>query len=329
MKNALILLTLMLLASCQPKQMEYTFLTPEIVCDSIYTSLPGEMVVCDDYLAWADPFTVDNYLHIVDLNTGKEIGQMGKRGQGPKEFTSPMLSCIVKDRCLRVEDANTSRRALFSIDSLLQGGNYYIELPNSEGFKGVELEEGMYFKDAPDSIPHYFELTVNGQTVYFGNYPIENERFHIGGNIAYDPLKGRLVYASWVFPYMAVYQKDGNTFKLLHERKKVPDYRVVDDELYLEEREKAGAFSVIQLKDYIVTLERDYYTDNTNEMTVGRDFTKCPQTLFLYDYELNLKKIVNLRMPIVRITGTPKDNMVYAMVVNPEFTLVKCDVENK
>ena len=128
---------------------------------------------------------------------------------------------------------------------------------------------------------------------------------------------------------MAVYQKDGNTFKLLHERKKVPDYRVVDDELYLEEREKAGAFSVIQLKDYIVTLERDYYTDNTNEMTVGRDFTKCPQTLFLYDYELNLKKIVNLRMPIVRITGTPKDNMVYAMVVNPEFTLVKCDVENK
>lgn len=326
MKNILTTLALVILVGCQEKQIERTFLTPEVVSDSIYTSMPGEMVICDEFLVWEDPFTTDNHLHIVDLNNGKEIGLMGKKGQGPKEFTTPMLSHIVKDRCLRVEDANTSRRALFSIDSLLQGKDYYIELPKAEGFKGAELEENMYFRNAPDSIPYYFELTVNDNTVYFGNYPIENERFHVGGNIAYDPVKGHLVYATWDFPYMALYQKEKNSFKLLHERKKKPEYHVADGKLFLENREKVGAFSVILLKDYIVTLERDYQTDNTNEMTVGRDFTKCPQTIFLYDYELNLKKIVNLRMPIVRITGSATNNMVYAMVVNPEFTLVKCDV---
>ena len=154
MKNILTTLALVILVGCQEKQIEHTFLTPEVVSDSIYTSMPGEMVICDEFLVWEDPFTTDNHLHIVDLNNGKEIGQMGKKGQGPKEFTTPMLSHIVKDRCLRVEDANTSRRALFSIDSLLQGKDYYIELPKAEGFKGAELEENMYFRNAPDSIPY-------------------------------------------------------------------------------------------------------------------------------------------------------------------------------
>lgn len=326
MKNILILLTLIFLVGCQPKQLEHTFLTPEIVCDSIYTSLPGEMVVCENYLAWTDPFTVDHYLHVVDLNTGKEIGKMGKIGQGPKEFTTPSLSCVARERCFRISDINSSREALFSIDSLLQGKDYYIKIPEAEGYKGTELEEGLYFKNAPDSIPYYFELTKGDSSVYFGNYPIEGAQFHLTGSISYNPENGYLAFGTSTIPYIALYKKRGNTFELLHERKKVPDYRVVDDNLYLEGREKAGSFNIILLKDYIVSHERDYTTDKTNEREVGRDFTKCPQTLFLYDYNLNLKKIVDIRMPIIRITGTPKDNTVYAMVVNPEFALVKCDV---
>lgn len=91
-------------------------------------------------------------------------------------------------------------------------------------------------------------------------------------------------------------------------------------------RKKENAKELALTKDYIVTLQRDYLNDPTDETTVGRDFTKLPQTLFLYDYKSNLKKIIHLQMPILRIAADSKSNTVYAITVNPDFMLVKCEL---
>jgi hypothetical protein len=46
-------------------------------------------------------------------------------------------------------------------------------------------------------------------------------------------------------------------------------------------------------KDFIVTIQRDYEDDPTDESKVGRDIGKLPQTLFVYDYDGNLLKTIN------------------------------------
>lgn len=78
--------------------------------------------------------------------------------------------------------------------------------------------------------------------------------------------------------------------------------------------------------NFIVTLERDYQSDPTDEDTVGRDFSKLPQTVFLYDYDLNLRKIVNVGMPVLQLAADPYHNTVYAIGINPDFTIVKFDI---
>lgn len=48
-----------------------------------------------------------------------------------------------------------------------------------------------------------------------------------------------------------------------------------------------------------------------DETTVGRDASKCPHTVFLYDYEGHLIKIVDLGMPIMRIAADRTSNVLY------------------
>lgn len=51
-----------------------------------------------------------------------------------------------------------------------------------------------------------------------------------------------------------------------------------------------------------------------------------PVPFFLYDYEGNLVKIVDLEIPVMRIAAEEKDNTLYAIGVNPDFILVKYDL---
>ena len=92
------------------------------------------------------------------------------------------------------------------------------------------------------------------------------------------------------------------------------------------DRTRMGAMELALTKDYIVTVQRDYQTDPTDESRVGWDFSMLPQTLFVYDYQSNLKRIIDFKMPILRIGSDIKNNTIYAIVVNPDFCLVKYDI---
>ena len=79
-------------------------------------------------------------------------------------------------------------------------------------------------------------------------------------------------------------------------------------------------------KDYIITLERDRDRDPIDESTVGRDVSKCPHTVFLYDYDGNLVKIVDLGIPVMRIAADCQDNVLYAIGADPDYILVKYEL---
>lgn len=323
MKNLVIVLFLLLLLGCERNKISHTYVIPEVLNDSIYTIMPGEMLVCDEQLIWADPFSKAEYLHVIDLKTGYEIGTMGNIGMGPQEFITPFVSNFIRNRHLYISDVNTHKEAFFSLDSFLLGKDYYIDIQKKSFYK--DLIDVFLVKNTEEGNPYYFKATIGKDSLFFGKYPIEDEMWHFGGNMAYNPQNGYLVYALWDFPYIALYQGGVEGFKLLSERKKVPNYYISDNRIFLD-NETIGATGIVLLKDYIVTIERDRSVDKTDESKVGRDFSKNSQTLYVYDYTLELKKILNIQMPIVRIGGEPKNNTIYAIVVNPDFALVKCDV---
>lgn len=323
-------LLLLLLSACSDNKdikTERVTVEPTIVYDSIESRMPGMLMVCDEFAVWTDPLTSEDQAHIINLTTQKEIGKVVNVGNGPREFLTPAF-CLSADRELITYDMNNDKMAIYAIDDMKNG-----QEPQGSFFNKKTKGLARLIKIAPDDL-----ISFNPQSAYpfqtqkgysFGKYPFGNEidnNYNVSqGNIAYNPDNNILIYSTISSPYMAAYKKEKDTFELLWEQKGDQDYFISENKVVLD-KEKKGCMELALTKDYIVTLQRDYQTDPTNEARVGRDFTKLPQTLFLYDYKSNLRKIVNLGMPVLRIAADIKNNTVYAIVVNPDFMIVKCEL---
>lgn len=340
MKKSLFLIVIISLCSCgapQDNRVERISVEASIITDSIHSSLPGAMILINDYVVWQDVFASGKFLHVLDLNTQKEVGILGEKGQGPKEFSSPNVSKAFNNRIL-VFDYNTKRQAFFSLENLLSGKDYYTSIPNNikvklkDNFRIIEFEENQFVTLRPGS--DYLLEHWNKRRYYsFGPFPIpeslckRDRSDFFQGNIAYNSDLNKLVYSSYDFPYLAIYTKRGKYFKLHTEVKRKFDYSVSSaGELNWGPKKKRGPRELALTSNYIVTVERNPEIDQTNEDEVGVDPMKLPRTIFLYDYDGNLKKIVDLGYPVLRIAADIKNNTLYAIVVMEDFVLVKCEL---
>ncbi|MDR0421595.1 MAG: hypothetical protein LBH72_01115, partial [Proteiniphilum sp.] len=120
--------------------------------------------------------------------------------------------------------------------------------------------------------------------------------------------------------YFGCYKKDDDSFRLLWENRKKYKYSYNNNRVVFEPSRK-GIYEMTLTKDFIVTLQRDYKNDPTDESQVRRDAGKLPRTLFVYDYNGKLLKIINYNVPIGRIAGEIKTNTVYAIYADPDFKL--------
>lgn len=314
--------------SCSESHLiERTHLKPQVLNDEIETIMPGNLLLVNDYLVWSDPFSMDYFLHVHDAVNGKELGSMGRKGEGPQEFVSPLISRHWSDHAIFAYDANGNTRGYLSVDSLIVGKEPFLGRPDVEKKLGmIKLDNGLYISETEDGEADYFKLKENDKESTFGVYPISEVKQHVGSYETYDKERGLFVYASFKFPYLALYKKDGDTFRLrwehVHGEK---NYANVDGAIVFD-RKIMGMGDVCMSKDYIITLERDREVDPMDESAVGRNASKCPRTVFLYDFDGHLLKIVDLDMPIMRIAANGKSNSLYAIGVNPDFVLVKYDL---
>lgn len=297
------------------------------VYDSIESRMPGQLLVNSQYAIWTDPFNSENQAHVIDLKRNKEIGKLINIGNGPEDFLAPGF-CISITNNLIVYDMNNNKMGSYSLDNIINNKNPLVSIATKQTkdiTKIIETDNHSFVSFNPNA--QFPFKTEDGD--YFGKYPFtENvkNKYNISqGNIAYNPQNKYFIYTSMDFPYIAAYKKENSNFKLIWEKKEGVDYTIIENELILNKKRK-GAAELALTKDYIVTLQRDYQNDPTDETTVGRDFSKIPQTLFLYDYKSNLKKIVHLHTPILRIAADTKSNTVYAIVIDPDFRLVKCEL---
>lgn len=321
-----------LLCSCANEKkpnVEYVSVTHEVLNDDILTTMPGDLLVAGDFLVWEDPFARDYFVHVHEKSTGNKVGVMGKVGEGPREFITGVISgACINNRFLAI-DINGNTKGFLSIDSLVQGKDAFVQLTEAEKTSRPQLTEyvkDLYIGSTEEGDEYYFKAILNGKEVKFGNYPIPEVKEHIANERGYNQSRGVLASACSRFPYLALYKNDGKTFSLAWEHKSDgKEYDVRDDEIIFDRR-FGGIFGLCMSKDYIITLQRDRSKDDMDESTVGRDVSKCPHHVFLYDYEGNLVKIVDLGIPVMRIAAEEKDNTMYAIGANPEYALVKYEL---
>lgn len=330
-KSCRCLLLYFFLLSCQNggEDVLYEKRIYKLLDGDIMTTMPGSLTVAGDFLVWTDPFARDYFVHVHDKKTGKKIGVMGKVGEGPQEFISGSISGGLVDKRFFATDVNGNTKGFLSLDSLVMGKATFIPLSDSERLSRPtmsELAEDLYVGTTKDGADTYFEANIQGHTSTFGVYPVPEVKQHIGGVKAYNSEKGLLAFASFRFPYLALYQKTENAFEFLWERKsKGNEYEIADDRIIFD-RTQGGIFELCMSKDYIIALERDRKRDPMDETTVGRDISKCPRTVFLYDYSGNLIKIIDLGIPVMRIAADCQDNVLYAIGADPDYVLVKYEL---
>ncbi len=299
----------------------------QVLNDEIFTMKPGDLLLVDNYLVWSDPFARDYFLHIHNSSTGEELGVMGKVGEGPKEFVTPVINRCCVNRQIFAVDANGKTVGYLSIDSLLSGKEPFCEVTGKEKeMKMEKMDHDLYIESTDDGSDVYFRTMINGQESFWGVYPIPEMKQHIGSYQSYDPVEGLFVFTSFNFPYLALYKRDKTTFTLQWEHKGNEENYIITDDRIVFDRKIRGMRDVCMSKDYIITLERDRETDPMDETTVRRNISKCPRTVFLYDYTGCLLKIVDVGMPIMRIAANRNSNVLYMIGGNPDYVLAKCEL---
>jgi len=331
-KLSCIILIAFLLISCDEKTSKEVVRVSyevKVINNDLETVMPGALMLTENYLLWTDPISSERLVHVLDRNTGQEYGQMVSVGQGPQEFISPNVATLPNDR-LYVFDINSEKTGLFSIADAVRGDNSFLMAEmevKGDITRLLSTSEEELITFSP-SASEPFTITNSGKTDSFGKLPFENVVHgynHFQGQIAYNSQKESLIYTTFKFPYLALYQKEKNSFKKDKEVCFSDDYEIRNG-VFIYNGERRGAIELALTADYIVTLERDRKFDDTDESRTGRDFTKLPQTVFLYNYDLQLEKIVDLGMPILRLAADTSNNTLYAIVVNPDFMIVKCEL---
>lgn len=149
------------------------------------------------------------------------------------------------------------------------------------------------------------------------------------GNMDYNANRNRLVYSSMSFPYLATYSLDGCKLSLDKELPEKIDYTVQDGNLVTAKDSKRGAMELALTKNHIVTLDRDVVVEGEKPKGASpRDPSTLPHSLFIYDYELNLTHILNMQFPILRICGDSQGDVVYAIVLSPEYKLIQINISS-
>lgn len=331
-----LLFLMFLLMSCSPKEQDVPRISDQVyetISDSIYTRMPGSICHKNGIVYWEDPFSFENFMHAIDTQKKTEITAFANRGQGPNDFSQAVMFSTTEEGIL-VYDQNKSLKILYQIDrnegsTSFSSGKYEHD-SNVTRLIHLGKEKVLCHNPQGDQL---FQIKENGSTYSFGKRPIKDEinnAFDIfQGQIDYHPQKGLLIYSSLNFPYIATYKNQGTkAWKLEKELAEAFDYSITEGRLRFTSNNKSGAMELALTKDHIVLLQRDTEVEEAvSDKEPGLSFKRLPHSLFVYDYNLELKKIINMPVPMLRLCGDHQTNTIYAMCVDPEFKLISIDIE--
>lgn len=335
--NRIILLSFIVLTiSCideKPKEIERINLSPTILVDSLLNDMPGSILVYENELIWKKHSRQDGFIHIFDKTTGKEKITFGNIKDGTTEIMTPRL-IKGKERELLIYDLGGNKILFFQLDSILKGNNEPLDIMFIDNCSISDMiivsEKSYLILDNSASRPFLF--LSSDEKYYVGHHPVEipdgvDKTYIFDGTISYNPYNGYLLHNVGRMSYLSLYKYSNKIFKQKWEKvlSKV-NYKIVNNKLKASRPLKDTPGSTTLTKDYIVTIERDSINKKKYPKKEGeiRKFSKAPNTLFIYDYDWNLLKIIDIDLPILRLASDGLSNEVFFIGVNPEFCIGKC-----
>ena len=306
----------------------------ETVTAGLYTMMPGEMYCAGDYIVWTDPFSTEGFLHVVDRHTGHELAAWGRIGGGPEEFNTPSVS-YTRSPHIVVSDLNKPLCATLQVERCSADSVNLIARWNQVNLQGylscLSVGNNLMLAFSPEGRHPFALIEENGKVSEAGEFPVEGvdngfEAFQ--GKVTYLASRGRLLYSLYAFPYLALYDCRDGQLALLHESGGEEGYTVKNGQLQTDADARRGFQDAALTRDYVVGLQRDETVEGKVPANVqGRDPKALPHSLFVYDGSLKPVCILNLNVPIVRLCGDGASNELFAVVVNPEYSIVKIDLD--
>ncbi|MBR5541010.1 MAG: hypothetical protein IKU64_01420 [Bacteroides sp.] len=306
---------------------------PTMVKTELMTSMPGELLAFEDKLVWFD-LNPDAFLHIENAKTGENIQEIGRLGGGPEDFTAPFISWFPNRKVL-VTDCFAERAMILSLDSITQMKP--LDIPFSK--KSLQCVGENLFVQSCTRKDYPFTFWVNDTGTPFGCYPLDNENVNnveevFQGIHAYNPHTGYLVQSFPELSQVTCYKLTENQFvEKWTKRRPGVDYQIDNDGiLRINNVQNPAPSSIALTKDYIITIERDEQTEevaieNHSKNRFLRSFSKAPQTLFVYNYDFQLLKILHTRIPMFRLAASGNNNIVYFIGVQEEFCIAKYNLD--
>ena len=301
----------------------------DIIIDSVFSGSVGDLIYTGKYIVWKDLKNAP-FLHIVDPEKKMEIASVGTFGQGPDEFVSPMLKPYNEDTVLICE-LNSMKQRLIALNRI-NTNDFLVEMPDltsniiTDNKVYVDNKSVIYYSF---NIPEKPFLYVCGSdTVPFGHHPL-NQNYCVypnnKSNLLYNNSKDVLLCYFGSIPYISIYHKSGTGFRLIKEIFSEIDY-TVDDAIVKYHSDIHGPTNMALLKDFIVSSEYDYESGDEFVSTQNPNQFVRPHSVFVRDYDGHLITVVDIGVPIRSIAGNESGNMLYLVVINPEFQLIKLDL---
>lgn len=284
--------------------------------DSLGTSFMGDLLVTEDYVIWEDAHSTENYLHIIDKSEQKELTSLGHIND---ELQQSMNTRIGKGNQneLVIYDFDFKRKADIPIYNLKTRNNEFTFTDiryEENALKIIKLSDGNDLLFSPEAKQPFG--VVKDDIIYnSGKYPIANtwitpdDRLnYFDGTIIYNSTNEMLLYSTSSFRYMALYKRLGNKLQLIKETN-APNYSIKNRRLKLG-KNKRGVSEIALTRNYIITAEH------------LKDGISSPKTLCVYDYNLQLKKILRIDQPIARIGANSDTDTIFAVIESPEYKMV-------
>ncbi|NDV66547.1 BF3164 family lipoprotein [Bacteroides sp. 224] len=319
------------------KSVERISVNPIFLTNELLSNLPGTLLVYEKEIAWLNHSSLEGFVSIFDKQTGDEITSFGRIGEGPEEVFTPQLAKGVNNSII-VYDLNSYKVLFYSLDSLLNGNKMLFNVEKWEEMQQklrlIQVDSTSYVLFGTEDNKPFLFLNNNNKS-YFGHYPIKhsdeisNRMSIFQGVVSYNSHKQYLLYSVGGMSYLALYEYANGMFNQKWEKHlSEVEYTITNNKMKITKTPKYAPTALCLTKDYIVTIERDKEnaTPLPPKKTKGRDFSRAPQTLFVYDYDMNLLKIVNLGLPVLSVASDDLNNDVFFIGADPELCLGKCAI---
>ncbi len=310
------------IVSCHSERIEYIsndvveYIQPQISAyyDSIGTSFMGDLLVTNDYVIWEDAHSTKNYLHIIDKSEQKELTSLGHINDELQHSMNTRIGKGIQNELI-IYDLDLKRKADIPIDNLKTRSNKFTDIRYEENvLKIIKLSDGNDLLFTPEA-KQPFGIVKDNIIYSSGKYPVTNtwitpdDRLnYFDGTIIYNATNDMLLYSTSSFRYMALYKRHGNKLQLIKETGG-PDYSIENNRLKLGKNEN-GISEIALTRNYIITAEH------------LKDGISFKETLCVYDYNLQLKKILRIDQPIARIGANSDTDTIFAVIESPEYKMV-------